>query len=122
MRRLPLSVLAVSIIASVLPALGQTVIGTVPIGNTATYFVADSATDKIYINNDGDGGVAVIDGATNATANVHTGVSSGALAVNKVTNEASVANGGDNTATFINGTRAAGTTQLILDLSGYFAQ
>ncbi len=51
MRRLPLCVLAISLLAAVRPAAAQTLIGTVPIGNGASFVNVNSATNKIYVTN-----------------------------------------------------------------------
>ncbi len=103
MRRLPLFVLVVSILAIVLPAVGQTVIGTVPIGNTATYIVPNPATDKIYVTNFGDGTVTVIDGPTDTATTVTVGTHDEFLVVNPVTNKIYVNNRRDGTVSVING-------------------
>ena len=60
------------------------------------------ATNKIYVVNNGQNTVTVIDGATNTTRTVTVGRTPVAIAVNPVTNEVYVANSGDGTVTVIN--------------------
>ena len=58
----------------------------------------DTVTNKVYVSNGST--ITVIDGKTNATANV-TGAGGGAIAVNSLTNRVYVA--GNNTVTVISG-------------------
>jgi YVTN family beta-propeller protein len=101
----------------------------VDVGWNPAVILVNQLTNKIYVlnacgNNSGSadclangtpvqGTVTVIDGVTNATSSVNTGMASGALAVNQVSNEAYVANGGDNTVTFINGSTLATTSVVV---------
>jgi YVTN family beta-propeller protein len=95
----------------------------IPVDWDAGVILVNPLTNKIFVlnacgNNAGSadcfangtptlGTVTVIDGATNGTQRVNVGTSPGALAVNPVTNEAYVANSGDNNVEFINGSTLA---------------
>jgi YVTN family beta-propeller protein len=54
----------------VAPAQGQTVIATVPVGQTPGNLAVNPLTDKIYVSNIGSGDITVIDGATNSTTTI----------------------------------------------------
>jgi trimeric autotransporter adhesin len=60
-------------------------------------------TNKIYVTNNGDASVTVIDGATNTTNTVAAGRFPIAIAVNPTNNMVYVANGGNDTVTLIDG-------------------
>ena len=67
-------------------------------------------TNQIYVANQTDGTVTVINGATNGTSTVTVGSSPVAVAVNPITNLIYVANSGSDTVTAINGATDATTT------------
>ena len=115
MRRFQLCVLATILLAMVRPVFSQTVIGTVPVGNTPTYVAANSATNKMYVTNYGDSTVTVIDGATNATSTVTVGAHDEFLVINQVTNKIYVNNRLDNTVSVINGAN----NQVIKTIGGF---
>ena len=60
-------------------------------------------TNKIYVANNGSGGVSVIDGATNTTTSPGVGTFPSAVVVNPVTNNVYVANTNGNSVSVING-------------------
>jgi len=116
-------------------AVAQTVIATVETGSIPVALAINSTTNKIYVVNQNSNNVTVIDGATNGTAVVTVGQSPAALAVNPVTNKIYIANAGDNTVTVIDGATystvtvnignsplavAVNTTDVVLDINGYF--
>ena len=60
------SMVALLIMFCVLPdAFSQQVIATIAVGHRPTYLAADPKTDRIYVSNQSDNTVSVIDGATN---------------------------------------------------------
>jgi YVTN family beta-propeller protein len=99
-RRLLLSLLAFSFAALTLPAFGQRVIATVPVGRGPLSAAVNSGTNKIYVadwcgndpNCTSGGTVTVIDGATDNTLSVNVGYYPFGVAVNSVTNKIYVAN------------------------------
>ena len=99
--------------AAILPAVAETLLATVPVGQDALYLAADPVTNKIYVANTcgndpscgtGPGTVTVINGLTNT---VDTTVTVGGhpefLVINPVTNKIYVSNRHDNTVSVING-------------------
>ncbi len=120
MRRIPVCVLLLSSCLAAIPAFGQTLIGTVPVGNASSYIVADPATNKIYVTNFGTSGafgntITVIDGATDATTTVTVGLRPEFLVANTVTNKLYVNNRRDSTVSVINGA----TNAVIKTISGF---
>lgn len=84
-----------SLLVSIAPAQGQTVIATVPVGSAPVGLALNRATNKVYVSNNGSGNITVIDGATN-TATTVTNSNIQALwgiAVNPVTNKVYVPTG-----------------------------
>ena len=76
-----------------LHAFSQQVIATIAVGNWPIYLAADEKTNRIYVSNQGDDTVSVIDGVTNAAlATVRVGHSPNGIAVNSRTNTVYVAN------------------------------
>jgi YVTN family beta-propeller protein len=84
-----------------LPAVGQTVIATVPVGMAPFALAANTTSNKIYVANFASNTVTVIDGATNNTTTVAVGAVPVALAVNPATNKVYVVNYGSDTVTVI---------------------
>ena len=93
----------------------QTLIGTVPVGNSTTYIAANPSTNKIYATNYADGTVTVIDGATDATSTIAVGQRDEFLVINSVTNKIYVNNRRDSTVSVINGA----TNTVIKTISGF---
>ena len=100
--------------AAILPAVAQTLLGTVPVEQSPSYLAANPATNKIYVANTcgtdpscaptSPGTVTVIDGLTNTvTTTVSVGVRPNFLVINPVTNKIYVTNRHDNTVSVING-------------------
>ena len=103
---------SLSLVLSVMPAQGQTVIATVPVGGTPARLAVNPATNKIYVPNYRSNNVTVIDGATNSTITVTDPNASApfALAINQVTNKIYVPNSGSNNVTVIDGATNSATT------------
>ncbi len=99
-RRLLLWFLAFSFAALALPAFGQRVIATLPVGRGPLSAAVNSVTNKIYVadwcgndpNCTSGGTVTVIDGATDNTLSVNVGFYPYGVAVNSLTNKIYVAN------------------------------
>ena len=94
------------VFAAVIPSLvrAQTVTATVLAGTFPHAVAVDPVTNTIYVANDGDNTVTVIDGATNTvTATVSAGTDPNAVAVDPVTNTIYVANFGSDNVTVIDG-------------------
>jgi YVTN family beta-propeller protein len=73
-------------------AVAQVAIATVSAGNSPYSVAVNSATNRIYVANNGDNTVTVIDGATNNTVTVPVGNYPQAVAVNQATNKIYVVN------------------------------
>jgi YVTN family beta-propeller protein len=85
-------------------ALSQRVIATIPVGNQPIYLAADQKTNRIYVSNQEDDTVSVIDGTSNTvTATVKVGLSPNGIALNSETNRIYVANLNGGTLSIING-------------------
>jgi len=98
----------VLLIASFLPlnAFSQRVIATIAVGNRPTYLAVDPKTDRVYVSNQSDDNVSVIDGSTNSLlTTVKVGHSPNGIAVNPKTNRIYVANLNSGTLSIINGDR-----------------
>ena len=92
-------------------ALSQRVIATIPVGNRPTYLAADQKTNRIYVSNQEDDTVSVIDGNTNAVvATVKVGRSPNGIALNSKTNRIYVANLNGRTLSVINGDKLTTST------------
>src|SRR5260370_23935797 len=74
---------------------------TVAVGQQPVAIAVNAATNKIYVANNRDNTVTVINGATNATATVAVGQQPDAIAVNAATNLVYVANSSANTDTVL---------------------
>ena len=87
-----------------LDAFSQRVIATIPVGNRPTYLAVDQKTDRVYVSNQADDTVSVIDGVNNSVlTTVKVGHSPNGLAVNPKTNRIYVANLNGGTLSIING-------------------
>ena len=100
--------------AAVLPAVAQTLLATVPVGQDAFFLAANAATNKIYVanycgndpacGNTSPGTVTVINGLTNTVdATSRLECVAPFLVINPVTNKIYVTNRHDNTVSVING-------------------
>src|SRR5580704_17028690 len=86
-------------------AFSQQVIATIAVGNWPVYLAADQKTNRIYVSNQFDDTVSVIDGATNTvTATIKVGRYPNGIAVNPKTNTIYVANLNGGSLSIINGT------------------
>ena len=94
MRRRLIRLVALLFIAWFAPqAFSQEVIATIKVGKWPIYLAADQKTNRIYVSNQMDDTVAVIDGVTNTvTATVKVGHYPNGIAVNSKTNTIYVAN------------------------------
>lgn len=82
----------------------QRVIATIAVGNRPIYLAADPKTNRIYVSNQQDDTVSVIDGATNTVvATVNVGHAPNGIAVNPKTNRIYVANLNSGTLSIVNG-------------------
>jgi YVTN family beta-propeller protein len=103
------AVLVVSVSCST-PAFCQRVIATIAVGNHPTYLAVDETTNRIYVSNQTDDTVSVIDGATNKVlGTVRVGHYPNGVAVNSTTNTIYVANLTGGTLSIINGTKLTAT-------------
>jgi YVTN family beta-propeller protein len=103
----PFSGLAALLVVSCLApnAVSQRVIATIAVGNRPTYLAADETTNRIYVSNQLDDTVSVIDGVTNTVlATVSVGHYPNGIAVNPKTNTIYVANLNSGSLSIINGT------------------
>ena len=109
--------------AAILPAVAQTLLATVPVGQDAFYLAANPVTNKIYVANycgndpgcgaSSPGTVTVINGLTNTVdATITVGVRCRFLLINPVTNKIYVTNRHDNTVSVINGATNTVTTTI----------
>jgi YVTN family beta-propeller protein len=83
---------------------------TVPVGTNPFTSAVNPVTNKIYVANQGDNTISIVDGATNSTTTVPVGSSPYAVAVNPVTNKIYVANHSDANVTVIDGATNSTTT------------
>ena len=72
-RRLPSVFLVLIFVGISFPAVAQTVIATVPVGQYPFNLAVNQATNKIYVVNRDSNNVTVIDGLTNSTSTVPVG-------------------------------------------------
>jgi len=103
---------ALLILACLSPAVFcQQVIATIAVGNRPIYLAVDHATNRVYVSNQLDGTVSVIDGATNTVmATVKVGLYPNGIAVNPRTNRIYVANLNSGTLSIINGEKLTTST------------
>lgn len=81
-------------------------------GNNPTHVAVNPLTNKIYVANQSDNTITVIDGATSATTTVSAGQGVSAIAVNTRTNTIYAANEFDNTVTVVDGATNTVTSTL----------
>ena len=92
-------------------AFSQRVIATVAVGRSPIYLAADETTNRIYVSNQSDDTVSVIDGATDRVlATVRVGHYPNGIAVNSKTNTIYVANLTSGSLSVINGTTLKAST------------
>ena len=114
MRRLYWFVLVAAVVATVMPAGAQTLIGSFNVQNDAFYVNANSATNTVYVVNtcgtdpscsgNSPGTVTVVNGATNTvTATINVQTFPEFLVINSVTNKIYVTNRNSNSVSVING-------------------
>ena len=110
-RSFPFVVILVALVVTSRPIAAQTLIDTIMTGHRPVAIAVNQATNRIYVVNQQDYTVSVIDGATDAVvATVPSGYESYALAVNPVTNLIYVTNFLGNDVTVINGATYATQT------------
>jgi YVTN family beta-propeller protein len=98
-------------VAALLPLLAQTLIGTVNVGVVPGYLLANTVTNKIYVENicgsdpncASPGSITVIDGATDQATNIPVGNNPQFMVMNTATNKLYVTNRNDGTVSVING-------------------
>jgi YVTN family beta-propeller protein len=92
----------------------QQVIATIAVGQRPIYIAADQKTNRIYVSNQSDDTVSVIDGATNQVlAAIGVGHNPNGIAVNPKTNTIYVANLSSGSLSIINGTNWTASTLAI---------
>ena len=112
MRR-PLFGLAALVLFSALSrdAFPQRVIATIAVGHRPIYLAVDGTTNRIYVSNQADGTVSVIDGESNTVvAAVKVGKYPNGIAVNPKTHKIYVANLNSGTLSIIDGTTLTTST------------
>ncbi len=82
---------------SAAPALGQSVVATVPVGSDPRAIAVDPSTNHIYVANESSDSVTVVDGATHATSTVPVGRRPQYMALNPTTAKVYVSSGADST-------------------------
>ncbi|HWY59046.1 MAG TPA: YncE family protein [Terriglobales bacterium] len=86
-------VVALLVVSCLSPAFSQRVIANIAVGNQPIYLAVDQKTNRVYVSNQGDDTVSVIDGATNTViGTVKVGHDPNGVAVNPRTNTIYVAN------------------------------
>jgi YVTN family beta-propeller protein len=111
---------ALLVVSCLAPAFCQRVIATIAVGNQPIYLAADQKTNRVYVSNQADDTVSVIDGATNAVLRtVRVGHNPNGVAVNPKTNTIYVANLAGGSLSIINGSKL---TTSILRLGSYPAK
>jgi YVTN family beta-propeller protein len=112
MRRSFSGLVALLVISYLSPdAFSQRVIATIAVGSWPIYLAADQKTNRIYVSNQLDDTVSVIDGATNTVlATVKVGHYPNGIAVNPKTNTVYVANLNSGSLSIINGTKLTTST------------
>lgn len=92
-------------------AISQQVIATIAVGSWPIYLAADEETNRIYVSNQFDDTVSVIDGVTNTvTATVKVGRYPNGIAVNSKTNTIYVANLNSESLSIIDGATLKAST------------
>jgi YVTN family beta-propeller protein len=112
MRRPILGLATLLLISGLSPqAFPQRVIATIAVGNRPIYLAVDPTTNRIYVSNQADDTVSVIDGTSNTVlAVVNVGHFPNGIAVNPKTNTIYVANLTSGTLSIINGTTLTTST------------
>ncbi len=110
MRKLLVLLVSLAFIASAVlvgtsgTVLAQTVVATVPVGDSPTAVDVNATTNRVYVTNSPDATVSVIDGATNtAVATVPVGGALWGVGVNATTNMVYVSSSNDNNVSVIDG-------------------
>jgi YVTN family beta-propeller protein len=104
-------------------ASAQTSLGNIAAGNTPKAFAINPVTNKIYVANQGDNTVTMIDGATNITKTIMVGNTPIAVAINPVTNQIYVLTQVGSNVTVIDGATnnitnvTAGTTPIAIAIN-----
>jgi YVTN family beta-propeller protein len=119
MRRLVFGLVALLVVC-LSPAFCQRVIANIPVGSQPTYLATDEKTNRVYVSNQADDTVSVIDGATNTVLHtVRVGHNPNGVAVNPKTNTIYVTNLSSGSLSIINGTKLTTST---LQLGSYPAK
>jgi YVTN family beta-propeller protein len=101
---LPSLLAGICLFVGAVPARGQTVTATIPVGSYPGAVAMNQATNQIYEANAGSNTVSAIDGASNeVTATIPVGMNPEGVAVNPATNQIYVANANSNTVSVIDG-------------------
>ncbi|MGA8492427.1 MAG: YncE family protein [Terriglobales bacterium] len=104
MRRTLSGLVVLPIFCCLTPALGQQVIDTIAVGNHPIYLAVDQNTNRVYVSNQADDTVSVIDGTTDTVVStIRVGHNPNGVAANPRTNTIYVANLSSGTLSIING-------------------
>jgi len=111
MKRSLIGLVAPLFLCCLTPAFCQQVAATIAVGNQPTYLAVDEQRNRVYVSNQADDTVSVIDGATNTVLHtVRVGHAPNGVAVNQKTNTIYVANLDGESLSIINGTKLTTST------------
>lgn len=111
MQRSLIGLVAPLFLCCLTPAFCQRVIANIAVGKQPIYLAVDEKTNRVYVSNQADDSVSVIDGATNTVlGTVRVGHYPNGVAVNSKTNTIYVANLNSGTLSIIDGTTLTTST------------
>jgi YVTN family beta-propeller protein len=111
MHRSFFGIVALVLVSCLPPAFCQKVIATIPVGKQPTYLSADEKTNRVYVSNQAEDTVSVIDGVTNTVLHtIRVGHGPNGVAVNSKTNTIYVANLTGGSLSIIDGTTLTAST------------
>ncbi len=112
-----LGLLSLGSLSDIAPA--QSVLATVPVGNSPVWLAVNNRTNMVYVANEFDNTVSVIDGATNqVVATIPVGSVPRFVAVNVNTNRIYVSNNNGNQVSVIDGNRNVALPSIQLTQTG----
>src|SRR4051794_2181590 len=110
------SICSIVVLLAGFPAYAQKVTATIKVGQTPVAIAINPKTNKIYVVNQLDRTLTIIDGATNTTSTINVGNNPQGVAVNPVTNKIYVASVNDGVLSVIDGaTNAVTNVSLTVD-------
>lgn len=111
MQRSVIGLVAPLFFSCLTPVFCQQLVATIPVGHRPIYLAVDQKRNLVYVSNQADDTVSVIDGATNTVVHtVRVGKYPNGVAVNPRTNTIYVANLNGGTLSIINGTQLTTST------------